>query len=260
VRASLVLGLLALVALLVPSSGVGAAEGDAARGEHLYAGSCIQCHGFAGSGAPLSSRAEGSSNRSNGPSSVGGPPLRGVGARAADLYLSTGYMPLLDPTSQPVSRGPGERLLDENEIGDLIAYVASLGKGPPIPTPHPERGNVAEGMSLFTSHCAGCHQIALAGGYVSGAVAPALGNVTPVRVAEAVRVGPYVMPAFPESTISERQLDSIIAYIRATQQAGNPGGWGIGRTGPVPEGMITWLLAASALVGTCVLIGSRLKT
>jgi ubiquinol-cytochrome c reductase cytochrome c subunit len=39
----------------------------------------------------------------------------------------------------------------------------------------------------------------------------------------------------------------------------DPGGWGIGHIGPVPEGMVTWLIAAVALVGTCALIGERRK-
>jgi ubiquinol-cytochrome c reductase cytochrome c subunit len=115
-------------------------------------------------------------------------------------------------------------------------------------------------MRLFTTHCAGCHQVALGGGYVSGAVAPSLGDATATQIAEAVRIGPYVMPSFPESAISDRELDSIVAYVVSNRTSPNPGGWGLGRLGPVPEGAVAWLVATAALVAACVVFGSRLKT
>jgi quinol---cytochrome-c reductase cytochrome c subunit len=37
----------------------------------------------------------------------------------------------------------------------------------------------------------------------------------------------------------------------------NEGGWGIGNLGPVPEGMIAWLLALAALLVVARLIGTR---
>src|SRR5205823_13159865 len=67
----------------------------------------------------------------------------------------------------------------ESEITSLVAYVASLGPGPPVPKPHPERGSLSEGQHLFTEHCAGCHQVVAEGGYVTGAVPPALDAATP---------------------------------------------------------------------------------
>ena len=33
----------------------------------------------------------------------------------------------------------------------------------------------------------------------------------------------------------------------------------LGEIGPVPEGMVAWAVAAFVLVGTCVVIGKRLK-
>jgi ubiquinol-cytochrome c reductase cytochrome c subunit len=40
----------------------------------------------------------------------------------------------------------------------------------------------------------------------------------------------------------------------------DPGGWGIGHIGPVPEGMVSWLLAGAALVLTIRLIGERMPS
>jgi ubiquinol-cytochrome c reductase cytochrome c subunit len=90
-----------------------------------------------------------------------------------------------------------------------------------------------------------------------GAKAPPLDQATPVQIAEAVRIGPYAMPPFPERAISDQELDAIIAYVQYTKNPRDEGGWGIDHLGPFPEGMITWLIAAVVLVLTCMLIGKR---
>jgi ubiquinol-cytochrome c reductase cytochrome c subunit len=206
-------------------------------GADLYAANCLRCHGTDGEGTP-----------SNGPS------LRGVGARAADFYLRTGYMPLAAPGDQPHR---ADVQFSPREIAALEAYVASLGQGPPVPKPHPRRGSLAEGLQLFTDHCAGCHQVAGQGGYVKGAVVPSLDQATPTQIAEAVRIGPFLMPHFSTQQISDWQLDSIVAYVRYTQHPDDAGGWPLGHLGPVPEGLVTWLIAAAALVAVCFAIGER---
>jgi ubiquinol-cytochrome c reductase cytochrome c subunit len=186
-----------------------------------------------------------------------GPPLRGVGALAADFYLRTGYMPLHSAFDQPRR---SHVLFSDAEIRALVAYVASLGKGPAIPKPHPGRGSLADGQQLFTQHCAGCHQVVAEGGYVTGAVAPPLGDATSTQIAEAVRIGPYLMPRFSTKQISDRQLDSIVRYVQYAKHPDDRGGWAIGHLGPVPEGLVTWLIAAVVLVAVCVLIGERLRS
>jgi ubiquinol-cytochrome c reductase cytochrome c subunit len=148
-------------------------------------------------------------------------------------------------------------LLSEHEIKALVAYVATFG-GPPIPTPRPELGNVSQGLALFTEHCAGCHQVMAQGGYVTGALPPDLVQASPRQVAEAVRIGPYVMPKFSERSISDRQLDSIVRYVEYTKRPVRAGGWGLGYIGPVPEGLVTWFLAIPLLIGLCLLLGRRL--
>jgi len=79
-----------------------------------------------------------------------------------------------------------------------------------------------------------------------------------VQIAEAVRIGPYVMPSFSKKAISDRELDSIVRYVDWAKHPDNRGGWAIGDIGPVPEGLVTWFIAAAALVGLCVVIGKRL--
>ncbi len=112
---------------------------------------------------------------------------------------------------------------------------------------------------MFTEHCAGCHQVVGEGGYVSGAKVPVLQHANATEIAEAVRIGPFLMPRFPKSQISDRDLNKIIAYVLASQHPNDQGGLGIGHLGPVPEGIVAWLVAAFVLTGLCVLLGRRLK-
>jgi ubiquinol-cytochrome c reductase cytochrome c subunit len=164
-------------------------------------------------------------------------------------------MPLASPRDQP-SRSRVE--FSEQQIRALVGYVASLGHGPPIPSPRPAGGSLATGFQLFTDNCAGCHQVAAQGGYVKGARVPPLNAATDVQIAEAVRAGPYLMPRFTRQRLSDRELDSIIRYVDYAKAPQDPGGWSIGRIGPVPEGMVAWLIAAAALVAACLVLGRRL--
>jgi ubiquinol-cytochrome c reductase cytochrome c subunit len=228
--------LVVTVALLLPLS-ASAASPQVERGNSLYGRYCLKCHGAKGSGT------------------ANAPSLRGVGPLAADFYLRTGYMPLRELGMQPRRT---RVLFDESQIRAITAYVASLAAGPPIPKPNTQRGNLAEGLHAFTEHCAGCHQVVAEGGYVTGALPPALENATDVQIAEAVRIGPYVMPRFSRKAISDRELDSIIAYVDYAKHPDDRGGWSLGHLGPVPEGLVTWFVAAAAAVAFCVAIGRRL--
>jgi ubiquinol-cytochrome c reductase cytochrome c subunit len=217
-------------------------------GYQLYGGNCVTCHGSGGSGVYSSQRA------GSGGQTELGPRLKGVGAIAPDFYLRTGYMPVASARVQPRR---SRVLFSDREIRALVAYVASLGPGPEIPRPHPERGSLADGLTLFTRHCAGCHQINAEGGYVTGAVAPPLDEATPVQIAEAIRLGPYLMPRFSEKQLGDGAVDSIIRYVQHAKDPEDRGGWAIGHLGPVPEGLVTWLIAMVALVAMCLVIGKR---
>ncbi len=225
-------------------------------GKHLYGQYCLACHGANAAGRTAPSTIGAGPNRSQEIQDGIGPRLQGAGELAADFYLRTGYMPLPHVGVQP-KRDPNN-VLPERQIKALVAYIGSFG-GPRIPTPHPQRGSIAEGLSLFTEHCAGCHQVVAQGGYVTGALPPALEDATPVQIAEAVRIGPYVMPTFRKKDLSDRQLDSIIRYLEYAKHPDHPGGWPIGYIGPIPEGLVTWFVAAAALVGVCLLLVRRLS-
>jgi ubiquinol-cytochrome c reductase cytochrome c subunit len=252
----LVLGAAAAPAPAPPPAGIARPTKERALspidlGAALYAGNCSTCHGIAGRGIYRLSGRGGSGNVHG-----LGPTLRGAGALAADFYLRTGYMPLGHPGEQPKR---GRVLFSEPEIRALVTYVASLGNGPPIPTPQPQQGSLRQGLELFTSHCAGCHQIVGQGGVATGARVPPLDQATTTQIAEAVRIGPYLMPRFSEKQITPAQLNSLVRYVKFIQHPPDRGGWGISNLGPFPEGLVTWLLAALVLIATCMVIGKRLK-
>lgn len=227
-------------------------------GAELYAGNCATCHGIAGSGIVKP--------RPGAAALLGqGPPLRGVGAMAADFYLRTGFMPLANPHVEPQN----ERLLfSDKELRSLVTYVASLGPGPAIPHPGVHYvggqlegpGAIGEGLYQYTLNCAGCHQIVGRGGFVTGARVPPLQGLTPTEIAEAVRIGPYLMPRFSSTQISDYELDSIIKYVLSTKAPVNHGGWGIGNLGPIPEGIVVWWIGIPLLLGMCLILGKRFRS
>jgi len=98
-----------------------------------------------------------------------------------------------------------------------------------------------------------------AGGIVTNVVAPSIWDATPTQIAEAVRVGPYVMPHFGPRQIDDAELNSLVSYVELTKSPDDRGGWALGHVGPVPEGMVAWLLAGAALVLVARVIGNRAR-
>jgi ubiquinol-cytochrome c reductase cytochrome c subunit len=221
--------------LLVPSAAVGQAGDQVEAGRTLFLEGCASCHGQDARGTDRA------------------PNLIGVGALSADFYLRTGRMPLAVPGEPPLRNKP---LYSEEEIEALVAYVGSLG-GPPVPTVDPAAGDLSEGERLFTLFCAGCHGKLAKGGVVTGAIAPTLDESTPVEVAQAIRIGPYVMPYFDDRLIDQHDLDSIVAYVEQTKDPDNPGGWDLGGIGPIPEGMVAFFIGLLALLIVSRFLGER---
>jgi len=206
------------------------------RGRTLFAQGCASCHG-----TDLRGR------------KGLGPSLRGAGAAAADFYLSTGRMPIDNPTDEPERTDPAYPRAD---IDALVAYVGSFG-GPAIPRVDAARGDVGRGREQFTERCAGCHQVLARGGIVTGGSVPALDKSTATQIGEAVRVGPYLMPKFSAAQLDPHRLADLAAYVNYAKHPDDRGGWAICHIGPIPEGMVAWLLAGLVLLGVARLIGER---
>jgi len=224
------------------------ARPSVALGRELYDANCASCHGIGGEGV-------GRPRPGAGDLAGAGPSLEGVGAMAADFYLRTGFMPLANIHAEPSAQ---RVLFTPKEVRALTELVASLGPGPGVPHPEGRAGNLAEGFRLFTEDCAGCHQSLARGGFVTGARVPPLQGVPATEIAEAVRIGPYLMPRFSARQISAAQLDSIVRYVLWTNHPNNAGGWSIGNLGPIPEGLVAWL-AAVVLAVTCLAVSRRLR-
>jgi ubiquinol-cytochrome c reductase cytochrome c subunit len=214
--------------------------GYVAEGQKLFNEGCISCHGR---------NAEGVKDR--------GPSLIGVGAASAEFQLSTGRMPLAGQSAQ-AKRGPASYNADE--IAQIAAYIQSLGGGPELPagTELADDQALAEGGVLFRTNCASCHSFSAAGGALSGGkFAPKLSGVTDRQLYAAMLTGPQNMPVFGDNQLTPEQKRAIIAYVQNMDSDKDPGGAGIGRTGPVPEGLVIFGVGIVFLVLATVWIAGK---
>ncbi len=212
-------------------------------GRRLYVLGCSSCHGEDGTGVRTP---EGD---------LRGPSLLDSGEAGVYYELSTGRMPLPDSEQQPQRKRPA---YDEADQAALVAYVASLGAGPPLPRLDPLSGPLAEGGELFRANCAPCHSATGAGGALSyGRAAPTLQESTALQVAAAVRAGPGQMPVFGPGVLTDGEVAGIARYVRYLQDPDDRGGLPIGRTGPVPEGAVAWFFGIGAFLAAVAWIGTR---
>jgi quinol---cytochrome-c reductase cytochrome c subunit len=224
------------------------AEEKVAAGRELFLVGCSFCHGQNGEGV----------RREGGKSQIG-PSLVGVGAAAVDFQVSTGRMPLQQPSAQGLVK---KHVYDEEETELLSAFVASLGPGPSIPEPaeydislaglseDETRDAIVRGGQLFLTNCSACHNFEAAGGAMpQGKFAPGLKDTTDKHIYEAMLTGPSQMDKFTNGNIPPEGKRDIIAYLNSIEENPNYGGYGMGGLGPVSEGMFAWLGGIGVLVG-----------
>ena len=195
-----------------------------AEGRSLFAATCSSCHGEFAQGT------------------TDAPSLIGVGAAAVDFQVGTGRMPAAELGAENVRKPPA---FDPAKIAALAAYIQSLGGGPPVPSAaqvNPAAGNYGLGQQLFVANCAACHNFVGAGGALTeGKPAPPLTESTPRQIYEAMLTGPEAMPVFNDLTITPQEKRNIIAYVTQVRSQSNPGGFSLGRIGPVTEGLVAFL-------------------
>jgi ubiquinol-cytochrome c reductase cytochrome c subunit len=239
-------------AVLVPDGAAGA-DGPQSQqieeGKKLFAVGCSICHG---------QHAEGGTD---GEGHITGPSLIGVGAAAVDFQVSTGRMPAAQTGAQVPQKPP---VYTPEEIAALAAYVASLAPGPAIPAEeyydvsNATQEEVVRGGELFRTNCTACHNFAGRGGALpNGRYAPSLMGTSPKNMYQAMLTGPQQMPVFSDGVLLPEDKRAIIAYLVSLQDAQDPGGFGLGRLGPVSEGLWGWLLGIGALIGVAVWIGAK---
>ncbi len=221
------------------------AAGQLAAGRTLFVENCSSCHGIGAEGG----------NRA--------PPLLGVGAATVDLWLSSGWMPLAEPTAEPQ---PKPAKFPRAQVLEIVRYVTSLAPSstnPGIPFKlNIAHADVAEGFSLFALNCAPCHTITGAGDALAdGIYAPPLHGVTKTMVWEAIRTGPGNMPRFGPGTISPAQVVDIVGYVvKNIQHPTSPGGLSLGGVGPVAEGFVGLFVGVGLCMLAALWVGDRAET
>lgn len=226
----------------------GAQDGElsnpTAFAETSYQSNCAACHGPSGGG--------GSVPDTDRP----GPALAGrndVTAAYVDLVLRTGRMP---PAGDPFDNRERHVFYDDAERAAMVAWMTEefdLARG----IPDVEEGDVAQGFEAFALHCAHCHGNAGAGG-TAGQTAwtPPINDLDPVAVVEAIRVGPFEMPAFSEELLSEEEVNAIASYLEAVEAETGTPVLGLAELNPVYASGFVGLLAV-VLLGSLLFIGGR---
>jgi len=209
-----------------------------AAGRELYERSCITCHGENLEGVP---------NR--------GPSLIGVGEAAVYFQVHTGRMPLARQEAQAPDK---PNVFSDEQIDQLMAYVQANGGGPTLPSGDLRDGDLAEGGELFRLNCASCHNFVGEGGALSsGKHAPSLNDSSDMEIYTALLSGPENMPVFGDNQLTSEEKRSIINYVQTINSQADPGGAGIGRAGPVAEGLVIWVVGIGALMFGIFWMGSK---
>jgi ubiquinol-cytochrome c reductase cytochrome c subunit len=207
-------------------------------GRDLYTRSCITCHG---------SNLQGVQDR--------GPSLIGVGAAAVYFQVHTGRMPLVRQEAQAAERPP---VFSETQIDQLMAYIQANGGGPTLPSGDLRAGDLAAGGELFRLNCAQCHNFVGEGGALSsGKRAPSLREASDLTIYTAMLSGPENMPVFGDNQLTPDEKRAIINYVQTIKASADPGGAGVGRVGPVAEGLVIWVVGVGALLFGIFWMGTK---
>ena len=231
----------AMYSALAPGASAAPAASEStaeAAGRELYERSCISCHGENLEGVP---------NR--------GPSLIGVGEASVYFQVHTGRMPLVRQQAQAPDK---PAIFSDEEIDQLMAYVQANGGGPTLPSGDLRDGDLAAGGELFRLNCSSCHNFVGEGGALSsGKYAPSLEDSNDLEIYSAMLSGPENMPVFGDNQLTPEDKRAIINYVQTITDMPDPGGAGIGRIGPVSEGLVIWVVGVAALLFGIFWMGSK---
>jgi mono/diheme cytochrome c family protein len=256
-RLARVLGacLLASLLLVFVSSAAWAQEGDITRGSQIYDANCAVCHGSEGQGRV-------GVNLSN-----DWPAIDPTAFTRAVIEQGVSGTPMT-PWSQQYG-GP----LDEQEIEDVVAFVASLSGGrsdmaptatpfpvTPVPTVPGSTGDPGQGQALFAQNCAMCHG-EQGQGRTGADLAQGFSSIDPqqyVRATVAQGIDNTAMPAWSQSNggpLTESEIDDISAFIITLPSQAQPTPAPAATPAPTDTGGETnWLVILLVLVVVVVVI------
>ena len=209
------------------------------EGRELYLTGCSTCHGL---------NLEGGS---------GGPSLIGVGAAAVVFQVESGRMPLHAGVQQAPRKTPKYSIA---EIDQLAAYIQANGGGPVVPDGLDDLSDadLQLGGALFRTNCASCHNFAGSGGALTyGKYAPELEPASARVIYSAMQHGPESMPRYGDNQLLPAEKRAITRYVRYITNAEDVGGAGLGRYGPLSEGLVAWVVGVTAMVAMTLWIGAR---
>ena len=207
------------------------------RGAAVFQSNCAACHGKRGQGG-------------TGTGDAAGPPVREIALAYFDLTVRTGRMPIADR-----SLGVYTEMLSEADREAVVAYAAEeLDNIGVVPTVEP--GDPARGQELYVRNCAACHGPTAQGVAVGQQdVSSTLDITEPIEIATAIRSGPGVMPRFTEDTLNHDDLLAVTAWVMDLREREAPGGWSLGRSGTVAEGLIAVVVGLGLLAIVMYLLG-----
>ncbi len=222
-------------------------------GAEIWQQDCAVCHAPDGTG------------------SFQGPDISRSGTAAVDFMVRTGRMParihssqvgdlLPGPNESEARRGPVA--YSDAEIRRLVDHTGTFITGPEVPrvpaTGVTGTADLANGGDLYRLNCAACHQMAGSGGALAyGTIGPALDQATPTEVIEAMRTGPGSMPVFGPSALSDDDARDVAGYVEYLRHPEDRGGANLWHLGPVPEGLVAWVVGIGGVLLLCRWLGQR---
>lgn len=219
-------------------------EGQRAQAREIFQQRCATCHGGAGQGGQVPGTGRDA------------PPLAGradVTAAYVDLTIRVGRMP---PPGDPFDNRARRVLIDDAQRQLLVAWMAQeLGLAWDVP--EVGDGEAAVGQDVYAANCAHCHGNTGTGGVAgAGAWTPQVNNVDPVAIVEAIRVGPFEMPAFSTDQISDGEAAAIASFLEEVHAEQGTPVLGLVELNPVFAAAFVALLA-TVLVFSLLYISGR---
>ena len=95
------------------------------------------------------------------------------------------------------------------------------------------------------------------GALTYGKYAPELEPASARVIYAAMQSGPESMPRYGDAQLKPEEKRAITRYVRYISEAEDVGGAGLGRYGPLSEGLVIWVVGITALVGLTLWIGAR---
>jgi ubiquinol-cytochrome c reductase cytochrome c subunit len=182
------------------------------------------------------------------------PQLSGAGQEGKALF-DTGCITCHGRNAQGVE-GRGPSLIGVGAAS--VEFQVTSGPLTPQGDDEEQAEALARGGELYRLNCASCHTFGGGGGALSsGKWAPSVSPATERQVYAAMLSGPQNMPVFGDNQLTPEEKRQVVAYVQTLQQDKEPGGWHLGRLGPVTEGVAIFLVGITALVFTTLWIAGK---